>query len=92
MKIYNVNLYLLFILGWWNRIRFDSDPNKQFKNIPGTKISIKPLNELNAKNEKIAVIILAYDHIKEIESFLHSKLPNGSKIIKLLPKFSVELI
>ncbi len=100
MKIigYGAGLKASTLINWLNldngEIEFvvDSDPNKQFKNIPGTKISIKPLNELNAKNEKIAVIILAYDHVKEIESFLHSKLPNGSKIVKLLPKFSAELI
>ena len=70
----------------------DVDPDKQFKIMPNANIPIKPLNSLTNINQKLAVIILANDHIEEIEKYLKANLQPQSYIIKLLQNCSLRTI
>jgi len=67
----------------------DRDPNKRGKIIPVVNIPVRPVEELLSQNEPIAVIILAIDHVKEIEATLLKELKPGSTIIHLLPEFKI---
>lgn len=71
----------------------DNDPNKQYRHIPIANIPIMPIQDLlNKKHEKIAVIILAIDHVNEVEQFLLQNLGKGSMIIHLLPEFRTIMV
>ena len=69
----------------------DIDINKQNRFVPNTGIEVLPPSVLldDAINEKIGVVVLALDHVVEVESFLRRHLQPGSKIIKLLPELSI---
>ena len=62
----------------------DKDKNKHHKFIPKADIPIKPLEELSS--EKIAVMVLALNHLDEVLDHLHKTLKKGSRIIIPLPE------
>jgi len=72
----------------------DMDLNKHYKMIPIANIPVKPVSDLfnQGKNAKIAVIILALDHVNEVEKLLLRRLENGSLIIHLLPEFKTIIV
>jgi SAM-dependent methyltransferase len=72
----------------------DIDHNKHYKMIPIANIPIKPVPSLFnlAQNAKIAVIILALDHVNEVEAILSKRLGKGSLIIHPLPEFKTIVI
>ena len=72
----------------------DVDPNKHYKMIPIANIPIKPVSGLfnQGKNAKIAVIILALDHVNEVETLLLRRLRKGSLIIRPLPEFKTIIV
>jgi len=69
----------------------DNDLNKQGRYIPNSKIPIKSVKDMLVESENKSIIVLnfAIDHTEEVVSFLKTKLCHGSKIINLLPNFSV---
>lgn len=72
----------------------DMDPNKHYKMIPIANIPLKPVSDLfnQGKNAKIAVIILALDHVNEVETFLLKGLEKGSLVIHPLPEFQTMIV
>lgn len=67
---------------------FDIDPNKQNKVIPLANIPIRSIEQLfNEKNVDIGVIILAIDHLIEVEDFLKARLKKGSLLIHIIPEY-----
>lgn len=71
------------------KMTVDIDPNKHQKMIPIANIPIRPVADLfsEERDAKIAVIILALDHVSEVEKLLLRRLGKGSLIIYLLPEF-----
>ena len=65
----------------------DNDPNKHNKVVPIAGIPIRPIENLlvEAKKKRIGVMVLAIDHLLEVEIFLKKELEKGSYIIHLLP-------
>jgi hypothetical protein len=68
----------------------DQDPNKQGLEIPRTGISVHPVEELLNSEEPVIVLILALDHIDEINDLLKENLPSQSKVVNPLPEPTVE--
>jgi len=68
----------------------DIDPNKQNKVIPVANIPIRPIDELFfEKTKEMGVIILALDHLVEVEGYLKGRLKKGSLLIHVLPEYKI---
>lgn len=72
----------------------DADPNKQGKVIPLANIPIRPLSELASLSAKepVSVVLLAFDHQTEIVEDLKKLLPENARIIRMLPRFNVDVL
>lgn len=65
----------------------DQDPEKQWKILPLSNIPVRPVSELLAVKEKVAVINFALDYQKDVNEFLLKNLKKDSLIIIFFPEF-----
>lgn len=94
---YGAGLKACTLLNWLNLdhdsivMVVDRDPNKQGKAVPIVSIPIGSPDKLPS-TVPVAVLMLALDHITEVERFLRSHLAPGSQIVHLLPCFRTGII